>query len=438
MNQVIRELAQLIEASSGFVIADSNLGTLENFVRDRIASSAFAGIDRYLEFLRRHPESDEWRHLLSKITIKESYLFRALAQFEALAKVVLPEIAQRGHDPELKLWCAGCARGEEAATLAIVLANHEMVGGWPWRILATDVDDQALADARRGWYRERAVTRVPTEMLERHFSRGRDGYLLDPVLRARIDYRRLNLVEKPLDLGDQKFEIIFLRNVLIYFRPELQQRVIEQVEHSLVAGGFLFLAPSESLLHVATTLRARDLGQCFCYQSATESRPHVALGVDHPRSRIAGADTLARRPTAPAPTAPAFDERLESVLAAIERDDGDGARTGIDDLRRDFPESAIVHAVDGLASERRGNLERAAMAYRAALYLAPQMDELRFLHARTLEELGRTGAAAREYRTALNGLGSGSEEPAAVLERLGLPKLDQMIHMCRDFLVSYK
>jgi chemotaxis protein methyltransferase CheR len=434
MNQLIRELAQLIEASSGFVIADSNLGSLDNFVRERIATGRFAGIDRYLDYLRRHPDSDEWRHLLGRITIKESYLFRALAQFDALANVVLPEIVRRGHEGELKLWCAGCARGEEAATLAIVLANHEMVGGWPWRILATDVDDQALAEARKGWYGERAVTRVPTEMLERHFSRGGDGYMLDPILGARINYRRLNLVEQPLDLGDEKFDIIFLRNVLIYFRPELQQNVVEKVEHSLVAGGFLFLAPSESLLHVATTLRARDLGQCFCYQSATASRQHLAAGIDLPISRVVGADTPARRPATTAPSAPAFDERLESVLAAIESGDGDGARTGIDDLRRDFPESAIVHAVDGLACERRGNLERAAMAYRAALYLAPQMDELRFLSARTLEELGRTDAAAREYRTALNGLGSGSEESAVVLERFGLPKLDQMIHKCREFL----
>jgi chemotaxis protein methyltransferase CheR len=433
MNSLIRELAQLIEASSGFVIADSNLHSLDDFVRKRVASRGFAGIDRYVDYLRRHSDSEEWRHLLSRITIKESYFFRALAQFEALANRVLPEIAEPGRERELKLWCAGCARGEEAATLAIVLEDHPTVGGWPWRILATDVDEQALADARLGWYRERAVTRVPTETLVRHFARDGDGYLLDPALRSRIDYRHLNLVAQPLDLGEEKFDIIFLRNVLIYFRPELQQQVIEDVEHSLADGGFLFLAPSESLLHVRTMLTARDLGQCFCYQSANESRRRMATGIEISTPPVAGPVATSRRTAEPEVSVAAFDDRLESLLAAIENGDGDAAQTAIVGLKRDFPESGLVHAMDGLVCEQKGDLERAAMAYRAALYLAPDLYEVRFLHARILEQLGRTGAAAREYRTALGGLGTVPGVPAAVLGRLGLPDVAQMIHKCREF-----
>ena len=124
MSEPIQEIAQLIESVSGFVIGDRSTSALASFVRERVARGGFAGVERYIDYLRRHPESEEWRHILSKITIKESFLFRAVAQFKALENTILGEIAGRQAKRRLRVWCAGCARGEEAATLAIVLADH--------------------------------------------------------------------------------------------------------------------------------------------------------------------------------------------------------------------------------------------------------------------------------------------------------------------------
>lgn len=439
MSDLIREIADLIERQSGFVIRDESFQALESFARQRVERGGFSGMDRFVDYLRRHPDSEEWRHILSRITIKESYLFRAKAQFDALSSDVLSEMAGRRPEKRLRVWCAGCARGEEAATLAIVLADHPIVGQWDWSVLATDVDESALADARRGVYRDRAVASVPTATLARHFHRQGDGYVLETELRKRIEYRRLNLIDQPLDLDGGKFDLVFLRNVLIYFRPELQRRVVESVETVLAADGALFLGPSESLIHLGTDLQARDLGACFCYEP-TAKRPPLSAPVSpgdppsvNPSSEKTGG--------LPPPTGEGereipvaeFGVRLDSAVDALESGENQKAVAGLASLRHENPESAVVHALEGVALERSGSVEKSAQAYRAALYLAPEMDEVRFLLARALDALGRSNAAAREYRTALSGLGP-SSTLSTEFRRLGLPDHEQMSEISREYI----
>ena len=439
MNEPIREIAELVEATSGFVIGDQSLDALERFVDQRVRRGGFADLERYVDYLRRHPDSEEWRRLLSKITVKESYLFRANAQFEALAATILDQIAERHRDRRLRTWCAGCARGEEAATLAIVLAEHRTVGSWDWSVLATDVDEAALADARKGIYGRRAVERVPPATIERHFIHRGDRFELAPELRRRIEYRRLNLVEQPLVLGDELFDVIFLRNVLIYFRPELQRRVVEMMEGALSENGALFLGPSESLLHLGTKLHAEDLGGCFCYRrrpsvEVTESTPAIERATA--KQTRPATEEVARPGDSDdlEDDTPTFEARFESMVEALEHGQDRRAVAGLAALRHEFPERAAARALEGVALERCGDPEDAVLAYRAALYLAPEMDEVRFLLARVLDGQGRSQAAAREYRTALTGLGPADDLMAEILGRLGFPDSEQMMSICRDFL----
>jgi len=437
MSELIHEFAQLIENASGFVIGGRSTEALASFVEERVARGGFAGVERYIDYLRRHPDSEEWRHILSKITIKESYLFRSHAQFEALADTILGEIAGRRADQRVRVWCAGCARGEEAATLAMVLADHPIIGPWEWSVLATDVDEAALADANRGVYGLRAVARVPVAALERHFVRRGLNYELSPELRRRIEYRRLNLVEQPLDFAGRLFDVVFLRNVLIYFRPEIQRRVIESVEGVLEPDGTVFLGPSESLIHLGTRLKARDLGDCFCYRRPLIPGDEVGKNVIGEKVVRPTPVAAVRRPVSmpqipfvdPDPV-PSFEIRLEAMVNALEEGSHQRAAAGLAALRHELPESAVAHALEGVAFERLEVPEKAALAYRAALYLSPEMDEVRFLLARVLEGLGRSRAATREYRTALTGLGPAGSYLTSILNRLGFPDHDQMSEIC--------
>jgi tetratricopeptide (TPR) repeat protein len=130
--------------------------------------------------------------------------------------------------------------------------------------------------------------------------------------------------------------------------------------------------------------------------------------------------------------APSFDLRLEAMIGALEDGHSQRAVVGLAALRHDLPESAVIHALEGVTFERLADPERAAHAYRAALYLAPEMDEVRFLLARILEGLGRSRAAAREYRTALTGLGPASGFMTSILKRLDFPDHVQMSQICLE------
>ena len=438
MRDVVLELAREIEATSGFVIPPRGLEPLAALARERAMALGVAGIDGYLARLRAQPESHEWRSLLGRITVKESRLFRGRPRIEALAQRIVPEIVAGRAAGRLRIWSAGCARGEEAATLALVLADHPLLAGWQWSILATDVDDAALADAEQGLYGVRAMGGVPAEVVERHFERRGELYEMRPRIRSHIHYRHQNLAAPQLDLPEAPFDVIFLRNVLIYFSAEVQRRVVASVERVLAPRGWLFLGPSESLLPLEVALRPRDLGTCFCYgwpsppacPSAGPGAPSV-LPAAEPSVAGEGSD----RPTLPLPPAPArlpFEEQAAAMLALLDAAEPETGRRAASQLRLDYPESPAAHLLEGLGWLRSGLPEQALLAFRAARYLAPELAEIRFLLGRTLAELGRRDQARREFRAAL----AASERPAgaiwAELPRLGVPDLETIRVRCRE------
>ena len=267
MSDAAVELARLVEEVSGNVVPPAHLPFLEQAAAARVRATGHRDLAAYVASLRRGALAGEWSALLPLVTINESYLYRTPQHFAALERVLLPALmAARADRRRLRLWSAGCARGEEPATLAIVLAETPALAGWDWRILATDVDEVALAAARGGRFGERAVANVPPGHRERHFERQGGEYVLAPALRSRIEYRVLNLVHEPLVAAGGPFDVLFLRNVLIYFRPESQRRVAAAVAQHLAPDGRLFLGPAETLWQLTDALEPVDLGDCFCYR----------------------------------------------------------------------------------------------------------------------------------------------------------------------------
>jgi chemotaxis protein methyltransferase CheR len=432
----VRELARLIEESSGFVIQESRYESLAEFAAARARATCCADLADYVVFLERHRECEEWRCLLNRITVKESYLFRGSAQMEAIRNYVLPRLADRRTDRRLRVWSAGCARGEEAATLAVILADQPELDGWSWSILATDVDETALAEARRGFFRGRAVSGVSDEVLESHFEPRGDAFELDPDLRCKITYRKLNLAAAPLVVGEGPFDLVLMRNVLIYFRPDTQRRVVAEVERLLLPDGFVFLGPSESLLHIESGLVAQDLGGSFCYRSAEYRQradaPGEAVVTQAPKGLTAD-----QRFSGPA-TVSAFsiddavEDRLEEALLALEADPVSTSALGaIFQLRAELPDNPVVHALEGIARERTGDLEAAVDAYRAAIYLQPEAPELNFLLARAQQRTGRFRSALRAYRAVLAGSAREVAMGTALLGRAGLPERRQLEEFSR-------
>ncbi len=466
MSDVERRLAAVIEQTTGNVIPEGQYPHLRDVVARRATEAGYAELEPYVAGLERGSLRHEWRKLLPDITIKESFLFRIPEQFEALARDLLPSIVERRRcSHTLRVWSAGCARGEEPSTLAIVLSECPCLAGRGWEVLATDLDEEALAEARRGEFGKRAVARVPELHLSRYFERRGERYALDPALLQRIDYRPFNFITSAYSSLGGAFDLIFLRNVLIYFSPESQREVVSRVISRLAGDGYLFLGHSESLWQLNETMTPVELENCFAYRPLgdDEERKTQRTMRLHPKAeptktirrpvfdklkaaarkptpkpalekRIAEpAKPKAERPSAEEP-APVRRGSLEASARALAENRLDEARELLEQSLPARKSDAFAHALHGLIRDLSGESEKAVAAYRAALFLDPEIFQVRFLLAKCFEHLGLGSRARNEYRQVLTRLENGrSHDLASLLPGL-LPGREEIGKRCRQAL----
>jgi chemotaxis protein methyltransferase CheR len=272
-------LASLVTEVTGNLVPETRFGFLAEVAQRRAHGAGLPSAAEYVRALAAGELEGEWASLIPLLTIKESYFFRAPQQFEAIASQVLPRLLRApAAGRRLRIWSAACARGEEPATLAMVLAGQADPASWEWSIRATDIDEEALAGARRGLYGERAVALVPQPLRSRWLARRGKLFELAPELRERIDYQPLNLARLPFLLPEDEYDLILLRNVLIYFDRPLQLRVMEHVNRLLSRKGALFLGASETLWQIQDHLEAVDLGTCYCYRHRRPGSGATAAG----------------------------------------------------------------------------------------------------------------------------------------------------------------
>ncbi|MFQ5646473.1 MAG: CheR family methyltransferase, partial [bacterium] len=228
--------------------------------------------DEYYNFLVRRDEEDaEFNELLNLITINETYFFRFREQFEALERDILPELikTRKNSTKGLRIWSAACSTGAEPYTIAMILKNLKENHVRPYvDIVATDVSHKALAEAREGVYSTRVVEqKTPENYIERYFERSQNKYILSEEIKNMVNLEYFNLIRTPFPAETKRnFDIIFCRNVTIYFRPESIQRVIDQFYESLNEGGYLFLGHSETLDDFETDFKLVMLNDVFLYK----------------------------------------------------------------------------------------------------------------------------------------------------------------------------
>ena len=475
LDPALQKLVTLIRERTGNVIPQSRYPFLEEMAQRRAQGKGFPSVHDYVSALEAGGVRAEWESLIPLVTIKESYFFRAPQQFEMIRREILPRLLQgRSQSRQIRIWSAACARGEEPATLAMLLHEDKALTGWTWSIVATDVDEEALSGARLGLYGDRAVAQVPPELLGRYFNRRGKLFELSPEIRSRILYRSLNLAHPPFELPYPEYDLILLRNVLIYFRRPLQRRVVSQVGQLLSRDGYLFLGASETLWQIQDELEAVDLGSCFSYRHrqgppvpAVLSQPQPAAPPrpsrrpperDHPEPsepRVAphildSRDRAARSgglvvsltvPAAPLPqpepppaAVPSVHERL--LLAARRLADNriDEARQILGEVMASDPSEPAAHALEGFLHDLTGRADDAVTAYRAALYLDPSLFQVRVLLADCLLRLGSRDRAEHHYREVLAHLASGRERNLPLLEDLPFPDRARAQRRCRQVL----
>ncbi|WP_432967315.1 CheR family methyltransferase [Dactylosporangium sp. CA-233914] len=244
-----------LKEARGFDFTGYKRSSLMRRVDRRMSQVPVADYPEYLDYLQVHP--DEFTALFNTILINVTGFFRDPDAWSALSEEVLPRLLE-GQDGPLRVWSAGCSSGEEAYTLAIVLA--EAMGAEPFRdrvkIYATDVDEESLAHARQATYSERDLQHLAPELVERYFEAYGQRYTFRKDLRRSVIFGRNDLVQ---DAPISRIDLLVCRNALMYFNAETQNRILSRFHFALAPGGVLFLGKAEMLLSHASLFTPLDL-----------------------------------------------------------------------------------------------------------------------------------------------------------------------------------
>jgi two-component system CheB/CheR fusion protein len=241
----LRTLLDQLRSHSGIDFNVYKEPTILRRLRRRMADTGAETLEQYSRYLQRHPE--EYQRLASSFLINVTDFFRDPDLFDYLRDVVVPELVAdaRRRGNELRCWSAGCATGEEAYSLAVLLTEHlgDELEDFDIRVFATDVDGEAVAFARRGVYPRSALSAMPDGLLDRYFSSLDGAYEVKKRVRGLVVFGQHDLNQRA---PFPRIDLLLCRNVLIYFTSELQRRVLQLFAFSLRAGGRLVLGKSES------------------------------------------------------------------------------------------------------------------------------------------------------------------------------------------------
>lgn len=215
------------------------------------------GLDNYgayYKLLESGNEPGELQTAVDLLTTNETFFFREKKHFDFLAEHILPSV--NPYQRPFRVWSAASSTGEEAYTAAMILADS--LGDKPWEIVASDINTKVLDKARRGQYQIERADKIPREYLARFCLKGigrQEGtFIVKPQLRGRVSFRQINLNDTLPELGE--FDVIFLRNVMIYFEAATKRQVIRRILSRLRSGGYLMIGHSESLNGINDTLRS--------------------------------------------------------------------------------------------------------------------------------------------------------------------------------------
>lgn len=267
------EFRDFIYKHSGIYFSDSKKELLESRIVKRLITHKIFSFEEYFSFLHSSAGRVEIPALYESITINETYFFRTEQQFEVLEQVLIPEIIkahqERGEtNPTIKIWSAAASSGEEAYTIAIIIAEKikPLYPNVKFQIIGTDINNTVLETARRGVYKEYAVRNISPEILRKYFTREGNSYHLSPEIRSSVSFQHLNLFDQSAMDSISGIDVVFCCNVLIYFDVVSKVKVIENIYKSMNKGGYLFVGYSESLHGLSKDFSLIHLHKAMAYR----------------------------------------------------------------------------------------------------------------------------------------------------------------------------
>lgn len=256
-----KRLSSFIYSVAGIKMPPAKRVMLQSRLQKRLRVLNIPTFKEYTDYvLSERGQQEELVHMLDVVSTNKTDFFREPVHFDFLRDHVLPEYAEGGRGRTLKLWSAGCSSGEEPYTIAIVLKEFlEQSPSFDFSILGTDLSTRILALAVNAVYKEDRIAELPFELKRKYFLRSKDReqgtVRVKPELRRHVRFQRLNFMESSYNVGEV-FDVVFCRNVLIYFDRPTQEAVIGRLCDRLVSGGYFFLGHSESIMNMSLPLES--------------------------------------------------------------------------------------------------------------------------------------------------------------------------------------
>jgi chemotaxis protein methyltransferase CheR len=488
----VQGLRSIAVREFGLRFGDDKRDFLADALRQGMDAARVGSAAEYLALFSSPSAGEELRRLAAALTVPETYFFRGTDQLRAFREHILPErIRLRGANRELHILSAGCATGEEPYTLAMILSEAVPdLASWRITLTGLDLNPHLLAHAARARYSSWSLRETTPAARDRYFSREGVEYVVHEVYRRQVTFRQANLSNPPADVFvSGRYDVIFCRNVIMYFTTDIMRAVVERFAHALAPGGYLFLGHAETLRGLSSDFTLHHSHESFYYQkrdgAAASPVPEFLPAVAEPalppvdpapdlswlesiRSSSERMETLARGAAAPAPSAaPAaagistaiellrqerFREALDLVapLAASSPKDLDAlllqavllshcgrprdAEAACEQLLRADDLNAEAHHLIAICREHAADIDRAIEQNRVAQYLDPAF-AMPYVHVgRLARRKGDLVLARRQLEQGLELLAR--EEPSRLLLFGGGFSREALMQLCRSELAA--
>jgi chemotaxis protein methyltransferase CheR len=488
------ELRDWIHQHSGIFLDSSRLDPLRISLVARATRLGFSDRSDYFRLLKG--DEREFKELMNLVTINETSFFRFPGQFDALSESVVPEILESKSkmNRSFRAWSAGCSTGEEPYTIAMSLLGSRLPeAGFTPEVLGTDVSTQALDRAREAVYRPKSLANLPQDVVQKWFEPVSGGHRPIAAVRDAVEFSYHNLIKEPYPLELMgNWDVIFCRNVTIYFKFESTRRVVNNFFDSLNPGGYLFIGHSESLTSICDRFETVEVDGVFLYRKprprrrvsfdevvaarasnrpASASERSARAGAAGPRSEKVPAESAAADREMPSVGAPdsevvaqmvvlayqlleegrptearaAADAALAQDPASIEAlivraythaDDGD-LDAAIGEARRVLeidPQVASAHYILGLIYQRQGDQDSALEAFTRTIDVDSDFVLAHFNMANLYKSRGALTEACREYRSTQAALKASPAGPWTAF--LGGFRADLLAQTCERSLIE--
>lgn len=272
-------LSNFLKVRSGLTLTTDKKYLLESRLTPVARAHGKVNVSAIIEQLRKGGTPQLERDVTEAMTTNESFFFRDGKPFEIFRQFVLPRlVANRGDKRHVRIWCAAASSGQEPYSIAMILKEEgAKLAGWRFEIVGTDISRQILDRARSGIYSQFEVQRgLPIQMLAKYFTKQGHNWEISADLRRMVTFREHNLLADPMPLG--RFDIVFCRNVLIYFDRDMKAKVLDGIARQMPADGTLFLGGAETVFGVTESFKPIE-GQRGIY-SPNASAPITAPSIN--------------------------------------------------------------------------------------------------------------------------------------------------------------